>query len=279
MLVIRSLRELQAYRDKVKSGSVGFVPTMGDLHEGHLSLLRRAKKENAVVFLSIFVNPAQFNSREDFEKYRRDEKGDLEKAEAEKADAVFIPSAEEMYPEGYQTKVSVPKVAKNLCGAFRPGHFDGVATVVLKLFNLVRPHRAYFGLKDYQQFKLIERMAADLNLPIELAGCPTVREPDGLAMSSRNSRLSPPERARAARIYSSLQAMALLIKSKPKMKPATLLTDFKKSLKPEKGDKIEYLAMAHPDTLALYKTSQTPCLLAAAVWVGKTRLIDNLLVR
>ncbi len=279
MVIVRSVAALRSYRNKIGRKRVGFVPTMGDLHEGHLSLLRRSANENDVTLLSIFVNPIQFDRKDDFQKYRRNEAGDLAKARAEKVDCVFLPSAKEMYPDGYQTEVQVTRLSQGLCGAFRPGHFTGVATVVLKLFNLVGPHRAYFGTKDYQQFRLVDRMAADLGLPVQIVGCPIVREPDGLAMSSRNSRMSPLERLRAARIYSALQSTALMIKSKPVCKKPAAQSHFAKALEPDRGDKIEYIEMVHPESLEPLKLARKPLVLAAAVYIGKTRLIDNVFVK
>ncbi len=282
MTVARSAAALARYRQKLGRKSVGFVPTMGDLHEGHLSLVRRSKRENAATILSIFVNPTQFNNKEDFRIYRRPEASDLAKARAAGVDCVFMPDAEEMYPDGFQTEVNVGSnaggLARGLCGAFRPGHFAGVATVVLKLFNLVRPDRAYFGLKDYQQFKIVERMVRDLDLPVKMVGCPTVREKDGLALSSRNSRLSPAERVRAARIYAALQSTGLMIKSHPSSAKA-LRARFRQEFAADKEDTIEYLELVHPDTLEPLQTARRPSLLAAAVYVGKTRLIDNLLIK
>lgn len=279
MILARSISALTAFRNKLGRKSVGFVPTMGDLHEGHLSLIRRSNAENDATILSIFVNPIQFNSKEDFRKYRRPEAEDLAKARAASVDCLFMPTAGEMYSGGFQTEVSVKSLSQGLCGAHRPGHFAGVATVVLKLLNLVRPDRAYFGLKDYQQFKLVERMAADLALPVRIVGCPIVREADGLAMSSRNARLSPEQRRRAARIYRALQSTALMLKSKPSSANAALRARFKSELAPDREDTIEYLELVHPDSLEPLKTARRPFLLAAAVFIGKTRLIDNILIR
>ena len=279
MIVARKISELNKFlKRRVQGETVGFVPTMGDLHEGHLSLFRRSKRENDWTAASIFVNPAQFNQREDFLKYHRNEKEDLKKARREGVDIVFLPSEKEFYPEGFQTWVIVDDLSQELCGPFRPGHFKGVATVVAKLLNLVQPTRAYFGLKDYQQFKIIERLVRDLNLPVQVVPCPTIREKDGLALSSRNRRLSPAERERAGRIYPALKTAAGEIKSRKNAGPRGLARIFSKRLRLEKRDRLEYFKVVHPQTLLPLKTVRSPALLAAAVWIGKTRLIDNLIM-
>ena len=250
---------------------LGFVPTMGDLHEGHLSLIRRSKRENRRTAVSLFVNPAQFNDKKDFLRYPRDRRRDLALLKKEKVDWIYAPSAKEMYPQGFQTWIEPGDLARGLCGRHRPGHFRGVATVVAKLLNIVRPDRAYFGMKDHQQLKIIERMVKDLDIPVKIVPCPTVREKDGLALSSRNRRLSLSERARAARLPKVLRDVkaAILAGKKPG------LDRFKKMLK---GDRVEYLEIVDPETLAPKRSARPPCLIAAAVWVGKTRLIDNILV-
>ncbi|MCR4394819.1 MAG: pantoate--beta-alanine ligase, partial [Dehalococcoidales bacterium] len=196
MKIFETIAELKQYRYNLK-GTVGFVPTMGYLHEGHLSLVRRSRSENDYTVVSIFVNPTQFGPNEDFDRYPRDYPRDFALLEKENVDCVFLPPVKEMYPEGYSTWVDVYKVTERLEGAIRPGHFRGVATVVTKLFNIVQPDRAYFGQKDAQQCVVIKKMVADLNMNLEIVICPTVREPDGLAMSSRNVYLSPEERQQA----------------------------------------------------------------------------------
>ena len=255
----------------MRTSSLGFVPTMGDLHEGHLSLIRRSKRENRRTAVSIFVNPAQFNDEKDFLRYHRDRKRDLALLKKEKVDRVYTPSVKEMYPDGFQTWIEPGDLARGLCGRRRPGHFRGVATVVAKLFNIVRPTRAYFGMKDYQQLKIVERMVRDLDIPVKVVPCPTVREKDGLAMSSRNRRLSPFERARAARLPKALKRVKAAILSGKTTGPA----QFKAMLK---GDRVEYLEIVDPETLSPKKPLKAPFLIAAAVWVGGTRLIDNILV-
>ena len=217
MRVLRGISELRAWREEAagapvgfvpKPTTVGFVPTMGALHEGHATLLRRARAENERVLLSIFVNPTQFNDPKDLEKYPRTLEADLKVAESCGADAVFFPEYSELYPDGYRYKVEETAFSRVLCGAHRPGHFDGVLTVVLKLLNLVAPRRAYFGEKDFQQLELVRGMARAFFLPLEIVAVPTVREPDGLAMSSRNARLSPADRERAAFLPRALRGAA-----------------------------------------------------------------------
>jgi pantoate--beta-alanine ligase len=276
MKIVRTVRDLRRWVERSRGKSVGFVPTMGDLHEGHLSLLRRSRRENRLTVLSLFVNPKQFDRREDYERYHRGEKADLRKARAAGADLAFLPSEKELYPEGFQSWVTVEELQKPLCGAFRPGHFRGVATVVLKLLNLVQPRRAYFGTKDYQQYRLIGRMVKDLDLPVEIAGCPIVREPDGLAMSSRNRRLSPSERVRAADLYSALEEAAALLRSRRAPSPKEMARAFRSRLRLAKGDRVEYFECVDPESLSAPKALRPPLVLAAAVWIGGTRLIDNL---
>jgi len=277
MKIIRKISDLRSYlKTQLRRHPLGFVPTMGDLHEGHLSLIRRSKKENKLTAVSIFVNPSQFNNKEDFKKYFRNEKADLKALKKEGVDLVFLPKAEELYPEGFQTWVQVENLSQGLCGNFRPGHFKGVATVVLKLFQLVQPNVAYFGLKDYQQFKIIERMVDDLNLSVRLVPCPTVREADGLALSSRNRRLSSEERQRAAHINLALRSLSSMIKSGRVRGKSVLENRFLVELKLTSGDKLEYLEFLHPKMLTPLKLIQSPALIVCSVWIGGTRLIDNI---
>ncbi|WP_245237500.1 pantoate--beta-alanine ligase, partial [Paenibacillus ihuae] len=210
MRVVRTVAQLREALEYMRQGGhapIGFVPTMGYLHEGHASLLRRAGEMSSTVVMSIFVNPLQFGPNEDFASYPRDEARDLELAEREGADIVFIPSVEEMYPQPIRTKVSVSSLTTRLCGASRPGHFDGVTTVVSKLFNIVQPDYAFFGLKDAQQVAVLRRMVSDLNMNVEIIACPIVRENDGLALSSRNVYLSAQERSQALVLSRSLQSV------------------------------------------------------------------------
>jgi pantoate--beta-alanine ligase len=256
---------------------LGLVPTMGFLHEGHLELMRVAKRHADVVMISIFVNPSQFGPSEDFGSYPRDREGDLEKAREVGVDIAFLPSVQEMYPEGFQTKVSVEKVTKHLCGLSRPTHFDGVTTVVAKLFNITKPHLALFGQKDYQQLTVISRMVRDLNMDIDIVGVPTFREPDGLAMSSRNTYLSPEERKSALCLKKSLDLARRLVgsgeRSAEKMKKA-----LEELILSHPYTVVDYVTLCDPVTLEDVKTVEAETLLAIAVKVGKTRLIDNCLL-
>ncbi|MGD2063950.1 MAG: pantoate--beta-alanine ligase [Nitrospirota bacterium] len=255
---------------------IGLVPTMGAFHAGHLSLMREAKEEHHLVVVSLFVNPTQFDDPEDLDRYPRTLVDDMEKAEAAGVDILFHPTVEEIYPEGFDTRVEVGEIAGRLEGEGRPGHFTGVATVVAKLLNIVQPHTAYFGLKDYQQSLVVRRMVADLNLPVEVVCMPTVREPDGLAMSSRNQRLDPDGRTRAAGLYEVLGRLRDELLAADKGAPtASIIEAGRMKLEKDHGLEVEYLLVAHPDTLApLPKVVRTMVLLAA-VRVGGVRLIDN----
>jgi pantoate--beta-alanine ligase len=255
---------------------MGFVPTMGFLHAGHLSLIRRARAENASVVVSIFVNPTQFGPGEDFQRYPRDLNRDLGLIESAQVDAVFTPTVDEMYPPGSSTVVEVESLSGILEGASRPGHFRGVATVVCTLFHLVQPHRAYFGEKDYQQLQVIQRMVRDLQMPVEVIGCPTVREPDGLAMSSRNVYLSPPERAAAATLSGALSDAKRLFQEGVR-DALTLQNSVQSLLAAEPLIRIDYVAVVQPHTLQPLTTlGPDGAVICLAVWLGKTRLIDNL---
>lgn len=280
--VVRGIEEMKAISEKFRSDGaiIGFVPTMGYFHEGHLSLMRRAKSECERVVVSLFVNPIQFGPQEDYERYPRDEERDARLAEKEGVDILFIPSVEAMYPEGYATYVEVERLTKGLCGRFRPGHFRGVTTVVLKLFNIVKPHKAYFGMKDYQQLKVIEKMTKDLNLDVQIVPCPTVREPDGLAMSSRNAYLSQEERESASIIYKSLLYAQELFQ-KGETNAEKLREAIEDILKKEPlVSKIEYVEVVHPETLeGLENIGKEGALIAVAIYIGKARLIDNILLR
>jgi pantoate--beta-alanine ligase len=258
-------------------GSVGFVPTMGYLHEGHLSLVRRARAENDVVVASIFVNPTQFGPTEDFERYPRDPQRDLNLLQQERTDIVFMPSAVEMYPEGFSTYIDVDGVTEVLEGAHRPGHFRGVATVVLKLFNIVQPTRAYFGQKDAQQVVVIRKMVNDLKLNVEVVPCPTVRETGGLAMSSRNVYLSPDERRAALILFRALSLSERLWRSGER--DATKLRDrIHLLMAREPLASVDYISAAHPETLQELESMDGPTLISLAIRIGETRLIDNLVV-
>jgi pantoate--beta-alanine ligase len=250
---------------------------MGAFHEGHLSLIRSARAENDIVVASIFVNPIQFARGEDFDNYPRDLQGDLAQAERAGVDLVFVPSAEEIYPTGFQTYLDVAELTEGLCGASRPGHFRGVATVVVKLFNLVKPHRAYFGQKDYQQSLVVQRLAADLNMDIEIVLLPTVRESDGLAMSSRNVRLTPEERRAASVLYASLRLAKERVEAGERS-TKVLLDAVRMMIETEPLARIEYIALCDPETLKSFDRIEGSMLAALAVRFGSTRLIDNLLI-
>ncbi len=279
MKTITTISDMQSLAEALrKEGKrIGFVPTMGFLHEGHLSLMRKAREENDEIVVSIFVNPAQFGPGEDFERYPRDAEGDRKKCESAGVDILFMPAAAEMYPGKPSVFVTVEGVSDVLEGAIRPGHFRGVATVVAKLFNLVRPRTAYFGQKDFQQCVVIRRMVAGLNLDVDIVVLPTVREPDGLAMSSRNAYLSPDERHAAACLSRALRAGEDLIKSGVR-EPEKVRQKMRAVLLQEKGVEIEYAEVADPDSLAPLETLNGRIVLLVAARLGRTRLIDNLLV-
>lgn len=262
---------------KARGKTIGFVPTMGALHEGHLSLIRRAKDENDVCVVSIFVNPTQFAQGEDFERYPRDVEGDKEKLQKIGIDYLFLPDIDSLYPQGYSTYVVVEGLSDKLCGKFRPGHFRGVATIVCKLFNIIRPSRAYFGQKDYQQTVVIKRMVDDLNFDTEIVVCPTIREDDGLAMSSRNLYLNKEERDASTVIFKSLKKAEELLKEG--VPPADVVPKMIEILKSEPLiSEIQYAGVFDPITLDEIKERQKQYLVAIAVKIGQTRLIDNLLV-
>jgi len=251
------------------------VPTMGYLHQGHLELVRRARAENKTVVASIFVNPTQFGPKEDFASYPRDPERDLALLEKEGTDIVFMPGAEEMYPEGFNSWVEVEKVADRLEGALRPGHFRGVATVVCKLFNIVQPHRAYFGQKDAQQLIVIKKMVADLDMDIEVIAVPTVREPDGLAMSSRNTYLDPEERKAALVLWKAL-SLAQERWQKGERSAERLRQEMTALIQKEPRATIDYVSIADPDSLEELSRIDGAALVSMAVRIGKTRLIDNI---
>jgi pantoate--beta-alanine ligase len=255
-------------------GSVGFVPTMGYLHEGHLELARRARSENRYVVVSIFVNPTQFGPKEDFAKYPRDTERDLAMLKKEGVHIVFMPGVEDMYPARYSTWVDLEKVTERLEGAVRPGHFRGVATVVAKLFNIVEPTRAYFGQKDAQQVVVIKKMVGDLNMNLEVIAVPTVREPDGLAMSSRNIYLNPEERKAAAVLYRAL-TLAEKLWQKGERNADTIRREMTALIQKEPRAVIDYVSVADAETLEELQQMDGPAVVSLAVRFGKTRLIDN----
>ena len=256
---------------------LGLVPTMGFFHDGHLELMKVARRHSDVVIISIFVNPMQFGPSEDFESYPRNIQGDLEKAGQVGVDIAFLPSVEEMYPEGFQTKISTGKVTQHLCGLSRPTHFDGVTTVVAKLFNITKPHFAVFGQKDYQQLTVISRMVYDLNMDVEIIGVPTVRETDGLAMSSRNSYLNPEERRSALCLKKSLD-LARDMAARGETRAERVKKALEELILSHPFTVIDYISLCDPVTLEEVETVEGKVLLALAVKVGRTRLIDNSLL-
>jgi pantoate--beta-alanine ligase len=274
MQVATTVAEMRELR-RAMSGDVGLVPTMGYLHEGHLSLARAARAANAHVVASIFVNPTQFGPDEDFERYPRDAERDLSLLEREGVDVVFMPAVEEMYPDGASTFVDVSgPVTEVLEGAARPGHLRGVTTVVAKLFNIVEPARAYFGQKDAQQLVVVRKMARDLRMPVEVAGCPIVREPDGLAMSSRNAYLSPEERQAALSLSMALRRAEELFASGER-DAERLRGAMRDVLGAEPLARVDYVSVADPDSLQELARVETSALASLAVRIGSTRLIDN----
>jgi len=279
MQICKTVDEFRvARRDLAGAGSVGLVPTMGYLHEGHLSLVRASVEQNDFTAASLFVNPAQFNNPQDLELYPRDEARDMALFEESGVDLVLMPSPDAMYPPGFQTYVEVEKIAQGLEGEHRLGHFKGVATVVLKLFNITQPNRAYFGQKDAQQVAVIRQMARDLNLPIEIVVCPILREADGLAMSSRNARLSEAQRAAAPSVYRALQAAKSQYGAGDRH-PDKLRAAMQQILDAEPLAQVNYISAADADSLQeLEAPSEGPILLSLAVFFGDVRLIDNLIL-
>ena len=280
MRVVRTVAELRETlaADRRKARRIGLVPTMGALHEGHLSLIRHARSDCDTVVVSLFVNPAQFNERADLERYPRDEARDGRLAEEAGADVLFAPSVEEVYPAGFATTVEVLSVTERLEGAARgPEHFRGVATVVAKLLGMAQPDVAYFGQKDAQQVVVIRRLVADLNLPVQVEALPTVRETDGLAMSSRNALLSPAEREQALALSGALRAAARLAAQGERSADA-LLAAGREHLEQADGVALDYLALVDPETLEPLELLERPALLAIAARVGAVRLIDNEIV-
>ncbi|MFA5015074.1 MAG: pantoate--beta-alanine ligase [Actinomycetota bacterium] len=284
MEILKKITECKLIVDNIKKRglTIGFVPTMGFLHEGHLSLIRKAKKECDRIFISIFVNPIQFGPGEDFKNYPRDMKRDISLAGNAGADYIFYPTAKEMYGPDFKTAVEVKELGDIMCGKYRPGHFAGVTTVVLKFFNIVKPDRAYFGQKDYQQLVIIKRMVCDMNLDIKIAGCPTVREKDGLALSSRNKYLSAGERKNAVVLFGCLTEAKDMIKKGEKDLEKIRKTIMIKLKKNRSVKKVDYFDFRDPGTLEHIKrvNEENRSILAAiAVRIGRTRLIDNMIIK
>ncbi len=275
-------RRVAALREKVRGwqragATVGVVPTMGYLHAGHMALVEAARRDCDRVVATIFVNPKQFNRADDLGSYPRDEAGDAAKLTAGGVDLLFAPPVEEVYPAGFQTRVAVPELSDCLCGAFRPGHMEGVATVVTKLFLMTQAERAYFGEKDFQQLLVIKRLARDLDIPVEVVPVATVRDSDGLALSSRNALLTPAQRAQAPVIYQTLQAMAQRL-SNAAEDAASVLDRGRAELLGGGIDRLDYLELRCSETLAALSRADRPARLFFAGWMDGVRLIDNVAV-
>ncbi len=280
MQVITSVKKMQEFVQglKTKNKTIGFVPTMGALHEGHMSLVKQSKKENDYTIVSIFVNPIQFGKNEDLSKYPRPKKNDLLICQKYGVDVIFYPSANEMYPRDFFTYIEVNKLQDTLCGISRPGHFKGVVTVVAKLFNICLPNRAYFGQKDAQQVLIIKKMVDDLNFFIQVRVMPIIREKDGLAMSSRNIYLNDEERKQALVLYKSLNVAKDLIKT-GNLESKYILAQMKKIINSASLSTIDYVNIVDGDTLKNLHKVKVNTLIAVAVKIGKTRLIDNIIIK
>jgi pantoate--beta-alanine ligase len=279
MEIASDLKEMQALAAGWRGQGlrIVLVPTMGYFHRGHLSLMEYGRTVGEKLVVSLFVNPAQFGPNEDLDRYPRDLERDAALAREVGVDVLYTPDAAAMYPPGYQTYVEVERLSQGLCGASRPGHFKGVATVVLKLFNQVQPHTAIFGEKDYQQLAVIKRLTADLHLPVEVVGRSIVREADGLAMSSRNTYLNPEERAAALCLYRALLAARELVLTGAKSRE-NILEAVRQIIMSTPHTRIDYLALVHPETLREVDAIEARARLLLAIWVGQTRLIDNTLL-
>jgi pantoate--beta-alanine ligase len=276
MNILHSVADMHRYADEAHQSArrIGFVPTMGFLHEGHVSLMRIARQQADVLVVSIFVNPTQFGPGEDFETYPRDFEQDRAMVAEAGADCLYYPDVSEMYPPGYQTTVSVRDVTQNLCGSSRPTHFDGVSTVVAKLFNAVKPDCAVFGQKDFQQLVVIKRMVLDLNMDVEIIGAPIVRETDGIAMSSRNKNLAPEERAAARSLSRALDAVCASIKAGERSAQA-LIEQARAIISAESLGRIDYIKVCDTETLQDVEILEREAVMALAVFFEKARLIDN----
>ena len=279
MEIIKKIELMQELSDKWRSDGhiISCVPTMGFLHQGHIELLRVGRDKGDRLIMTIFVNPTQFGPHEDYEKYPRDTEGDLTKARSAGVDVVFMPTVEEMYPDGFQSTVTVDIITQYLCGKSRPGHFAGVTIVVAKLFNITKPHLAIFGEKDYQQLAVIRQMVRDLNMDIDIIGLPTVREQDGLAMSSRNKYLSPEERLSALSLKKGLDLAKAMVEDGVK-NPAKIKNAVRELILSQPSTKIDYVTICDPEKLTDIEHLDGPSLLALAVKVGKARLIDNSII-
>lgn len=279
MRIIQSIKEMSTFSQELhrRGKTIGFVPTMGALHKGHLSLIRRAHKENDIVAVSIFVNPLQFGPKEDYRRYPRNLRLDAQLCKRAGADVIFSPRAQQMYPGNYKTYVMVEGLSDILCGKFRPGHFKGVATVVAKLFNIVNPDTAYFGQKDAQQAIIIKKLVSDLNIPVQIKVMPTVRERDGLAMSSRNIYLNKDERGDAKVLYQSLILAKNLIRQ-GETAPLFVIRKIRELIHKKKSASIQYISIVDAKDLQPVEKIRGKVLIALSVWIGKTRLIDNIII-
>jgi pantoate--beta-alanine ligase len=280
MEIIKKIELMQEVSDEWRRGGniISCVPTMGFLHQGHVELLSVGREKGDRLVMTIFVNPTQFGPHEDYERYPQDTEGDLDKARSAGVDAVFMPAVEEMYPDGFQSTVTVDNITQYLCGKSRPGHFAGVTVVVAKLFNITKPHLAIFGEKDYQQLIVIKQMVRDLNMDIEIIGVPTVREKDGLAMSSRNNYLSPEERLSALSLKKGLDFAKKMV-AEGERDSAKIKNAVRELILSHPFIEIDYITICDPEKLTDMENIDRPSLLALAVRVGKTRLIDNIIVR
>ncbi len=281
MQIVKTIKEMQVLSREFRSEekTIGFVPTMGALHEGHLSLVRRSKDENNATVVSIFVNPIQFAPGEDFQQYPEDVDRDLKKLSSLDIDTVFIPEDNVMYPEGYSISIHIGRIGEILCGVSRPGHFNAVATVITKLFNIIMPDKAYFGQKDFQQTAVIKKLVKELNFNIDIVVCFTVREPDGLAMSSRNSYLRLSDRKAASILYRGLKHGEELILSKGIDDASYVKKEVEMLIKAEPLATIEYVSIVNPQSLEEAEKIKTPVVICLALKIRDTRLIDNIIVK
>jgi pantoate--beta-alanine ligase len=280
MKILKKINEVkdEIKRMKKENKIVGFVPTMGYLHKGHISLIKKAKKECDYVVVSIFVNPTQFCPGEDFDRYPRDIERDRKILENERVDLLFYPDTEEMYKKEHKTWVIVDEISEIYEGEFRPGHFKGVCTVVIKLFNIVQPDKAYFGWKDFQQLVIIKKMVDDLNIPVEIIGCPTIREEDGLAASSRNIYLNCEERKKALCLYKALRKIEELIKKEKIYDCKILIEEGEKIIENEKDVELQYLDIVDIQNMRKIEKIEKEVVIIGAIKIGNVRLIDNLIV-
>jgi pantoate--beta-alanine ligase len=279
MKIIRNIKQMSQFSREARSKdkTIGFVPTMGALHKGHLSLIHQARKDNDIVVVSIFVNPTQFGPKEDFKKYPRDLQRDVSLCIKEAVDIIFYPNVKDMYPDNYKTYIIVEELSDVLCAKFRPGHFKGVVTVVAKLFNIVQPDIAYFGQKDAQQAIIIKKLVSDLNIPVRIKVMPTVRQKDGLAMSSRNAYLNQTERRDATILYKALNLARNLIRQS-NIDSSYIIHRMKQLINKKKNALVQYISIVDLENLKPVDKIKDKVLIALAVYIGNTRLIDNIIV-